>query len=77
MAYGDYSGPDKSDKGKENGSCNRQACQAPNAIYFNQSTERYYCRDCARDINRANRAESIRLYGNDKLCILKETSDDA
>lgn len=40
-------------KGKLNGNCNREACQAPNAVWWNTSTRAYYCGRCARDINRA------------------------
>jgi hypothetical protein len=50
MAYGDYDGPDKPDKGKEGGSCNRRLCQAPNAIWWNHGSHSWYCGDCARDI---------------------------
>jgi len=42
---------EKPDKGKMNGSCNRFACQAPGATWYNHSTERYYCERCALDIN--------------------------
>jgi hypothetical protein len=44
----------KPDKGFFGGSCNREACQAPGADYYNRSTRRYYCRACAHSINRAN-----------------------
>lgn len=50
MSYGDYDGPDKPDKGKEGGSCNRGRCQAPNAIWFNHGSRSWYCADCRRDI---------------------------
>ncbi len=50
MSYGDYNGPDKPDKGMENGSCNRRLCQAPNAIWFNHGSSAWYCKDCRRDI---------------------------
>lgn len=45
----------KADKGQFNGSCNRKACQAPGATWFNDSTYRYYCASCAHSINEANR----------------------
>lgn len=35
------------DKGELNGHCNRQACLAPGASWFNRSTRRYYCAKCA------------------------------
>ncbi len=50
MAYGDYDGPDKADKGHEGGSCNRRRCQAPNAIWFNHGSLSWYCADCRKDI---------------------------
>lgn len=58
----------KPDKGLRGGSCNRTACQAPGATWFNQSTRAYYCEGCARDINRYNRADAMQLYGTD-LCL--------
>ncbi len=50
MAYGDYDGPDKPNKGVEGGACNRQRCQAEPALWHNWGTSRWYCADCARDI---------------------------
>jgi hypothetical protein len=50
----DVYNPHKSDKGLKNGSCNREACQRPGATWFNRGTDRFYCEDCARLINRAN-----------------------
>lgn len=40
------------DKGKRGGLCNRSACLAPGAMWFNTSTRAYYCRGCAHSINR-------------------------
>lgn len=40
----------KPDKGKENGSCNREACQQPGATFFNVVTRAYYCLTCTRRI---------------------------
>lgn len=57
------------DKGLKGGSCNRTACQAPGANYFNYSTEKYYCRRCAEDLNQANRFDAHKMYGHD-LCLL-------
>jgi len=39
-------------KGAEGGLCNRSACQAPGATWYNASTMKYYCEDCAREINK-------------------------
>lgn len=50
MAYGDYDGPNKPDKGKESGSCNRTRCQASPADWFNHGSRSWYCADCRRDI---------------------------
>lgn len=50
MAFGDYSGPNKPDKGHEGGSCNRTRCQASPAIWYNHGSHSWYCGDCARDI---------------------------
>lgn len=50
MAFGDYSGPDKPNKGHEGGACNRQRCQAEPADFYNHGSHSWYCFDCARDI---------------------------
>ncbi len=50
MAYGDYDGPDKADKGKEGGSCNRRRCQASPALWYNHGSFKWYCGHCRRDI---------------------------
>lgn len=47
----------KPDKGKAGGSCNRTACQAPNAIYRHTANfNAHYCYDCALMIARGNAA---------------------
>lgn len=52
MAYGDLplDAPEKPNKGHEGGACNRRACQAEPAIYWNHGSYSWYCADCARDI---------------------------
>lgn len=50
MAYFDYNGPDKPNKGVEGGACNRRLCQAEPALWHNWGTEKWYCADCANDI---------------------------
>ncbi len=50
MAYGDYDGPDKPDKGHKNGSCNRSRCQCSPARWYNHGSYAWYCDDCKRDI---------------------------
>jgi len=39
------------DAGKAGELCYRTACQKPGADFWNASTHKYYCVDCARDIN--------------------------
>lgn len=51
-------------KGLYKGNCNRTACQQPGAIYFNHSTEKYYCAACAELINQAN-PEAYKMYGHE------------
>lgn len=50
MAYGDYSGPDKPNKGHEGGACNRQRCQAEPALWYNHGSYSWYCYDCMKAI---------------------------
>lgn len=50
MSFGQYNGPNKSDKGAEGGSCNRTSCQAPAALWFNHGSRAWYCEDCRNDI---------------------------
>jgi hypothetical protein len=50
MAYGDYNGPDKPNKGVEGGACNRRLCQAEPALFFNHGSSSWYCGDCAQQI---------------------------
>jgi len=50
MAYGDYKGPDKPDKGHEGGSCNRGLCQCAPARWWNHGSYSWYCDDCREDI---------------------------
>lgn len=50
MAYGDYNGPNKPDKGKEGGSCNRTRCQCATANWYNHGSYAWYCDDCRYQI---------------------------
>lgn len=50
MPYGSYNGPDKPNKGRENGACNRTLCQAEPARWYNHGSHSWYCDDCRRDI---------------------------
>ncbi len=38
------------ERGERGGQCNRKACGAGPATYYNHSTQKWYCRDCAWDI---------------------------
>lgn len=58
---------DLGDKGVLGGRCNRSACLAPGAHWYNHSTRKHYCQACARMLNHANRADALELYGHD-LC---------
>ncbi len=60
--------PVNPEKGAFFGTCNRGACSNSPAIFYNYSTQRCYCQECAIIINDVNRADAFRLYGHD-LCI--------
>lgn len=68
-----YGQPLKPDKGLYNGSCNREACQDPGAVWYNHGTRKYYCAGCAKTLNEDpfNRSDAHRSYGHD-LCTLGE-----
>ena len=57
----------KPDKGLFNGSCNRTACQAPDATWWHHDTRRYYCFGCARLLNELHYADALKLYGGPLL----------
>ena len=52
MPYKVYHNPDPELKGVEGGNCNRTDCQGPNAVWYNESTRKFYCRNCAITIQR-------------------------
>jgi hypothetical protein len=54
-------------KGDFNQDCNRTSCANSPATFYNHSTRKYYCTNCAADINEANYRDAIRLYGHE-LC---------
>ena len=59
------------DKGKKGGHCNVTACQAPEAYYYNKSTQKYYCAYCAEQINWiGGRKDTMELFGVPLLCEL-------
>lgn len=41
----------------------------PGADFYNHSTQKYYCRECAWELNtdRFNRVDALKMYGHD-LC---------
>lgn len=61
----------KTGKGEKGGTCNVSACSNTNALYFNKSREKYYCKACADEINWiGGRADCLMLYGTELLCEL-------
>lgn len=55
-------------KGKYKAECYRKVCRNKGATYYNYSTKKFYCKDCSKLINEANRADAMRIYGHD-LCV--------
>jgi hypothetical protein len=62
---GNYTGPDKIDKGREGGSCNQSYCQdSPadyynhysGAWYYNEYSGSWYCENCRRQIAIVNKS---------------------
>lgn len=56
----------KGDFGKD---CYRSSCDNGNAKYWHFSNKTYYCEECARELNEANRTDAIELYGHDLLIL--------
>lgn len=56
-------------KGAKDGLCNRSARLAPGASWYNHSTQKYYCYNCAMELNPCNRKDAMELWGHD-LCTL-------
>lgn len=50
MPYPMYDGPEKADKGKEGGSCNRTRCQDAPALWYNHGSYAWYCERCRNAI---------------------------
>ena len=38
------------EKGEKGGKCNRKACREDGAFWYNKSTLKYYCKECAFEI---------------------------
>lgn len=63
--------------GKRGGICYRTACQKPDsAVYFNHSTHKWYCKDCAHWLNtdQHNKQFALEEYG-EELCIPEDRYD--
>lgn len=46
MPWPEYNGPDKANKGQENGACNRFQCQDEPALWYNHGSHAWYCEGC-------------------------------
>ena len=57
-------------KGESGKLCNVTRCQLPGAIFYNKSTQKYYCAKCALNINdyRGTQEDCRKLYGTVMLC---------
>jgi hypothetical protein len=59
---------DKIYKGVYGLTCNRGACTTGMpATWYNHSTQLFYCKSCAMNINLLNREDAMKLFGHD-LC---------
>lgn len=58
------------DKGQYLGSCNRSACLAPGANWYNRVMYAYYCKSCAKAI------DGYRIEGEEPLLHLVKETDD-
>lgn len=65
-------------KGDYMGRCNLTACNSGEpATWYHFSTQRYYCEECARMLNKENKAEAFRLYRHDLLVKIPECAADS
>jgi hypothetical protein len=60
------------EKGEYNGKCNITRCNNERAVYYNHSTRKHYCPECANRLNNDpyNKRDALRLYGHD-LCTIE------
>lgn len=65
----------KADKGHYRGSCNRTACQAPGATWYNFMTQRYYCPACGMLINDDNHPSSYEKMSGHPICVKRPDYD--
>lgn len=62
--------PELEGKGEAGKRCNRTACQAEGAYWYNHSTQKHYCETCAKLINAANQNDSyVRNLGHPLLTL--------
>lgn len=54
-------------KGLKGDECYRECCSNQPASFYNKSTWKYYCRECAEMLNHVNRRDALALY-NAPLC---------
>lgn len=54
-------------KGVFGGNCNRTICQQSGATWYNHSTRKYYCPNCAEMLNEDNRKDAMEIFGHE-LC---------
>lgn len=62
--------PETQKKGHYNGLCNRSACLAPGATWYNRGSYAFYCANCAWDLSNDpfNKKDAQKLFGG-PLCI--------
>jgi transposase-like protein len=59
-------------KGDYKGLCNFSSCKSNKlATWYHFSTQKYYCEDCARMLNRENKRDAMELYGHDLLVFIE------
>jgi hypothetical protein len=58
-------------KGTEGGTCNRGVCSNTDARWWNTSTRKWYCDDCARLINEHAKGDPV------PLCVTRVSLPDA
>lgn len=65
--------PDPKLKGKKDCNCNRTDCQKPKAEWYNHSTRKWYCEECANWLNTDifNYREAMEMWGH-LLCTHKD-----
>lgn len=51
------------------GACYRRACRKSPATWFNKSTEKYYCHECAMILNDVNDTTDARRLNMVPLCV--------